>query len=257
MFLSLLFPIALASMPAQAVQQSGIGTTEAPAHSPPAHSQRDAALEGTYRAIIEDGSPQPVDDRPSIRLLGDGSFALKLGGPYESETFSGMWHQEGDQIIFDSIVSKPPITFEHASPGPAKAQRTGQANGSSVQPTTKVLFKPESRWLAEAMPSWKVWFQFEDGGTVEALVTPSAFTATAPRAGKLRGIRVKGTVGQGGGDVTVPIPPHAADAEIFTLAVHPIAIETTGSSETPPPMTIGDGGLFLDGSLLFVKETPR
>ncbi|WP_156851846.1 hypothetical protein [Novosphingopyxis baekryungensis] len=253
MFLSLLFPIALlASMPAHAVQQSGTQTAEAPEQS-----QRAAAPEGMYRAIREDGSPQPVDDRPSIRLLADGSFALTLGGPYESETFSGTWHQEGDQIIFDSIVSKPPITLERASLESHKAQRPGQNNRSSAQPMTKILFKPKTGWLAEAMPSWEVWLQFEDGGTAEALVTPSTFAATAPRAGKLRGIRVKGTVGQGGGDVTVPIPPHAADAEIFTLAVHPIAIETTGTSETPPPLTIGDGGLFLDGSLLFVKETPR
>lgn len=248
MFLALILPIALTAAPAQAVQQHG--------HQETVQSQGTVGPEGTYRASVVGEASRPEDDRTGIELRSDGSFVLTLGDMLESATFYGAWHQEGDQVIFDSIEAGPPITLEHASSRTDGGQRLGQDNGDAVEPTTTVLFKPERPWLAEAMAGWEVRFQFEDGETVIAVVNPATFTATAFRAGKLHGIRVKGSIGRGGGDVTVPIPPDCADAEIFTLAVHRIAIETTGTSETPPPLTIADDGLILDGLLVFEKKTP-
>ncbi|MXO67127.1 hypothetical protein [Altericroceibacterium endophyticum] len=146
--------------------------------------------------------PDRADDLPSIELKTDGSFVLTLGDMSECASFFGTWHQQGDRVILDTIQAGPPITLEHASPRTDQRLRPGQNNVGAMEPTTTALFKPERPWLAEAMSSWEVRFQFEDGETVDAAVNPATFTATAFRAGKLLGIRVKGSIGHGGGDVT-------------------------------------------------------
>ena len=170
-------------------------------------------------------------------------------------TFHGIWHQQGDQVIFDTIEPEPPIILKHVSRRVDDAKRAGNENGGA-RATTTALFGPGKRWLANAMESWEVWFLFEDGDTAGALIKPSEFKAIAPRTGKLHGIKVGGAPGDGGGEWTVPIPPDVADAEIFTLAVRRVAFVTTGSSEPPPPMTITEDGLLFDGSLIFIKEAP-